>query len=411
MRALGANSACIIAPALARPVWAAEAIKWEFPHVVHSIKYGPERKNLSVKQMSQRAEAYAAPFRVISYDLLGKMPPGQFDFIIADECHEICNPLAAQSRQFKTLCKLNPNARILLLSATPARNDPRELWNLIDCLQSGWAGRPSKTGDAPWPFLNKWCISIPNDYAPSGKVFGGINPHKADAFRELVGAHIYRITESQFAEFLPPLNAEPLYIDTKRTPLDIVSDILYQQTPIVPHISLHCVHHELALKFHSYALASYPKHHVEYIDGTIGVEERAKRIEACKNSERSILIATSGSVEQSISLSYVKFAAIFEWGKSIAKLAQLMGRFPRLDAESMVPTTVRYVVMPGEEAKVSKVFEAVTKFNAVLGADLKTSTLGDVFTARIFSQDEVIARMESIFGDARLSLMEDDDDE
>lgn len=82
------------------------------------------------------AARHARPLAVRSLEALGRPPapgadappPAAHDLVVVDEAHHVRNPA---TRRWQRLAALAANARVLLLSATPVHNRPRDLTALL----------------------------------------------------------------------------------------------------------------------------------------------------------------------------------------------------------------------------------------------------------------------------------------
>ena len=99
----------------------------------------------ALRAMWQRAShAAAVPVTLVTHEALsvGAAPVGRPDLVIVDEAHHARNPATRRYRQLERLCD---GARVLLLTATPIHNSPRDLIALL-ALFLGGAARAADAG-------------------------------------------------------------------------------------------------------------------------------------------------------------------------------------------------------------------------------------------------------------------------
>lgn len=114
----------VICPAVAKGVWEQEAARW--------------RQDLTVTVLSGRA-SFRAPVPgelvAINYDILPTDPPALAPgtVVILDEAHAAANPKSQRTERCRELCKAARagGGRTWLLTATPMKNKPQELWSVL----------------------------------------------------------------------------------------------------------------------------------------------------------------------------------------------------------------------------------------------------------------------------------------
>ena len=393
-KALGAQRILVVASALARPVWRAEFAKWWPEREAHTIRFGRERKSVTKAQARERDEAYAAPVQVVSYALLKGLDGTARDLLILDEVHALRNPLSKQSRMVKAFVRANPATVVVALSATPIPSNVQNVWNLVDTLVPGLLGKATKTGDVSWDFRARYMHRTVNEY---GTAYAGVKADALPGLAKRLEPLMHRVTETEFAAFLPPVVASMLYIDEARSDADVAADWLEEQVGNErTHIGLFPFNHDLAGALATMA-AEFSEYDVFSFTGMQTPEERSRMIAAAREAPRSILIATAESVRESVSLSGVKDALILQWRTTPAQALQLFGRFGRADADKRV-TTIRYVAHPGDESRAEALQGRLDVSAALYEAGPKAELLQSLFAPRPMTEERLEDMMAQMFG-------------
>ena len=393
-KALGATRILVVASALARPVWKAEFAKWTPEQPAHTIRFGIDRKNLTKAQTAEREAAYAAPVQVVSYALLKNLGGDERGLLVLDEVHALRNPLSKQSRMVKAFCRAHPNMPILALSATPIPSDVGNLWNLVDTLCPAMLGKATRTGGIAWDFCAKYMFKNVTEYGTS---YTGTKTEALPGLATRIAPLLHRVTEAQFAQYLPTVVAGMLYVDEARSDAAVATEWLSEQVGNDrTHIGMFPFSHKLAEAL-EVAAAEYPAFPVYSFTGMQTPEERAKLIAAAREAPRSILIATAESVRESVSLSGVKDALILEWRTTPAQALQLFGRFGRADADKRV-TNLKYVCHPGDERRAVALQGRLDVSAALYEAGPKQVKLQELFAPRPLTEERLEDMMAQMFG-------------
>jgi hypothetical protein len=98
------------------------------------------------------------------------------------------------------------------------RKEVQDVWNQVHLLWPNFLGKPTKAGDVSFDFRREYCLSEPNEYAPSGRVFFGARPEKLPDLRQRLADRVFHIGESDILEFLPKLTAKPAIGGPRRQP-------------------------------------------------------------------------------------------------------------------------------------------------------------------------------------------------
>lgn len=404
--ALGARRILVVTPAVTRPNWVKQFQKWYPDRVPHAVRYTAKRQTLPKKAKLERDAAYAADIKVISYNLVGDLevtPESLPELVIVDEIHNLRNPLSQQSRCMKALLKLPIPA--VGLTATLIPTEVKNVWNPVDTLFPGWYGKPAKTGDVSYRFLERYCLRNESEYGVS---YSGAKQEELPKLREELEGYTHRVVESDFAHYLPPLMTEMLYIDEARAPEAIAEEWVEEECREVSHMALICYNHDTQHKFLQKFWGA--QFHTYTVNGLMTPEARQFAIDQYER-EGGLLLATSESVREGIDLSFVDSVLVFEWRTSPASAIQLLGRFARSNRTKALPTRVKYVAMPGEDARAEKLEKRLQAIQAVAKADAKSEILSTIFKQRELDESMLDSMFEAMFAETHLSLAEGDDDE
>ena len=393
-KAIGAKRILVVASALARPVWRAEFARW-WPEVeAHTIRFGKVRKSVTKAQAAERELAYAADVQVTSFALLKNLDGGARDLLILDEVHALRSPLSQQSRMVKAFARAHPGMPILALSATPIPSNVANIWNVIDTLAPAYLGKATKTGDVSWDFRARYMHRTVNDY---GTAYSGVKEDALPGLAKRLEPLMHRVTETEFAAFLPPVVASMLFIDEARGDADVAADWLDEQLGNDrTHIGMFPFGHKL----HAELVAMAEKSGAENVFSFTGIEppeERARIIAAARAAPRSVLIATAESVRESVSLSGVKDALILQWRTTPAQALQLFGRFGRADGDKRV-TTIKYVAHPGDETRAESLQARLDVSAALYEPGPKAERLQSLFAPRPLTEERLEDMMAQMFG-------------
>lgn len=394
----------VVCPAMARPTWTREFVKWS-TYEPHPIVYGKERASLTKKQAALRDAAYAADVQIISFDLCHEesIVFGKYDMVIVDELHNLRNPLSLQSRAVRAV--LNAHSGYALgLTATLIPTEVKNVWNQVDSFFPGWYGPRTKTGAHAWRFLETFCNRVEGDY---GTGYFGHKPELLVDLKTVLEQYTHRVTEADFAHYLPPVNADVLWIDDKRTDAKVAAEWLDEHLQSVSHVALVCYHHKTAEVLQSVGVKC--KVPTICITGADNAEKRQALIDSARDMERCIIVATSESIRESIDLSFVDSVLIMEWRVSPAAALQLAGRFARSNRTKTVPTCIRYVAHPKDEARAETLKSRIDAVNAATKADAKSELVANVFAPRELTEERLESMFDLFMSETHLSLQEDED--
>ncbi len=385
---LGARRILAIAPAVGRGTWLAEFAKWAPEHAARSIRLGRTRASgVTKKEAAYRAEAYAADVQVISYGLLSHLDTQRYDLIVLDEFHALRAPLSKQSKEVRRIFSANLGTPALALSATGIPTDPKQLWNPLNTFWPNQWGPPQPTGEVSWKFQAMFCEKFQNEHGTMYK--GAKSPEALELLARRLDPFVHRVSDREVAAFLPPLHAEALHLDQSLPPLAVATDWLEtldeSARPILVTFKRETAY-ELAEKLGA-----------RVITGEITPEARVRML-----AEPGLIVATSESIRESISLSVYTHALIFQWRTSPASAIQLLGRFARQDSADLSrPTYVQYVCFPDDSSRASVLQERVAAVNVVLQKDGKAERLQEIFRPEELTEERVEAMFLSMLGSMR----------
>jgi hypothetical protein len=398
----------VLCPAIARPTWAREFEKWApGRYEPHSITRKRDTASLSAPEMARRDASYAAAVRVCSYNLAGELVQDltPADLLVADECHRLGNALSAQSKHVAKYMAANPRIPVIFLSGTPTPTEAKQLWNQVQLLEPNLLGRPTRRGDCSWDFLNTYCnkreVELPNGETIVSW-YGGKNLEQLGA---KIAHLVHRVTEADLAQFLPPLRTSILWQDEVRSTADIAKDWL-DELGDTSHVAMIAYHYkELDKLLKAANKAKWP---TVVVNGSQGVEARDALIQSAAAMPRAALIATSESVAESIDLSFVRRALIFEFHTSPGRSAQLLRRFGRT---GNLPTTVEYVAQLDDGPRAELLHERLQQAAQLLTQDKASGELQTLFKARELTTERLDNLFLAAFGDVRLSLANTDSED
>ena len=366
LRALSPQTALIVVPAVVRPMWV-DLLRTHMSHVdVAAVLKGRS----AVAQTKASKAAWEAPYRVISYDLLKDCDdPIMWDVIIADEASLLRNPKSQQSRYFFEIMAKHKGPA-LGLSGTYIPNEAWQLWNpLRTFFPSRTWGRPTSTGDVAWAFKERFCkmeLRFGHPY-----YFGLKNEEDLKA---LIAPYIDRVTEDEFASYLPPLFVEPLRSDSPR------GNVPYQwlSGTDVAHRGIFVHHRKLAMEIAEKAKGTL-------ITGEMASEKRALLIKECATQSESLIVGTMDCLSHGISLTHINAALVYEWTSDMEVLLQFIGRFARYGS---IPTKVEIYVGANSEESMGLLRDRINNANTILSAGRSERALGGAVSRRQLTDEE-----------------------
>ena len=385
---IGARRVLVVVPAMGRPTWIKEMQKWS-AYAPHPIIHGRARSGLSKAKVAARDAAYGADVQVVSYTLLKEIDNAPRDILVFDEVHALRDPLSKQSKIVRAYLKAHPRTPALALSATPIPTEVKQLWNLLDTFWPRQFGAPAANGGISWAFQSAYCYREENEYGV--RYSGSKSPAALAELGARIAPFIHRVTDAEVAPYLPPLHAEPLYLDEPKEATALAVDWADMVGTDAGCRAVLVFNRETA---HDIAAALGTPY---LVSGEITPEARQKILDAASADPTSILVATSESVRESVSLSFAKRALVLQWRTSPASAIQLMGRFPRQDADISKPCYIQYAVLPGDESRAEVLTTRIQDINALMKADKKSEKLTEIFAPRVLTEERLDAMFSNMF--------------
>lgn len=184
---LGSTKTLVICPKIATGVWQSEAKRWYGWDSI--IMTGTPKK-----RKEQRREFYDEnlPILITNFALLNEIQAmnQEWNTIIVDEAH-LGGLLNRKSQKFKLMKKLE-STNLFILTGTPVRKGPHDLWSLLHLLYP-------KTFRSYWRYIDTYCVAIDT---PFGKEIAG-RPKNAAAFKEMLSNYMVRNTKTEVLKDLP----------------------------------------------------------------------------------------------------------------------------------------------------------------------------------------------------------------
>lgn len=403
-KAMQAHTVLVVTMGMVRPGWLERFAEWwpERASEVGSITMGRDRKGLSKPAIERLAVAYNAPIQVVSYDLLPNVIQTGWDLIVLDEIHEHVNAASQTSKALRNLFAQCPGAAKLGLTATLLSAEPLNAWNL---LQLYWPeemrpwGQTRADGSPPYKFCNVFAQRVENEW---GTAWEGVNPTNAAGFAKLINKHAVRTLRSEVADLLPPVDCQPLIVESKnkKTDAQIALDWVDTAAKESSHISLFTYFRESA-GYYAGQLRNLPRYKntlVSLITGNMTPEQRHKEIAKLRAAARGILVGTIDALGTGITLTAFKQYLLTEITTDANKLVQVIGRYSRLDSDGHTPSRGFVLLREGrDDDKIATLRRRMADFNTLLRAGQGEETLvaalsstmqGDAFERRL---DDLIA--------------------
>ena len=399
---------CVV-PAILRPMWR-DLLTRYFSDGGGLRRIGTIRKNRSSTGATKADKAaWEAPWKIVSYDLLEAVADleERYDFIIFDEAHALRNPLSKQSKAASRICLHSVGHFSLGLSGTYIPNEAYQLWNPLKTFfpNERWLGRPSsRTGDVPWSFKERYCNMEMRHGHP---YFYGLREDAREALQNQVAPYVSRITQEEFARYLPPLFVEALRVDVGG------KDVAKTWLAALPE---EVTHRGIFTHTRDKARAIAAEFRGTLITGEDSPEVRAVKLQQLRESPGGLLVGTIDSLSEGISLSFIKAALVCEWTTEMSTLLQFIGRFARADSISQAPTKVEIVVGPNDVERLGTLRTRIDAANAIFTGGRAERVLMGAVERRQYVGDEFVAETLRLVGqieqtERRRGLIDDDDTE
>lgn len=380
----------IVAPALVRENWGKE-LEHHWPEAqIGVVRWGRKRK-LSEAEAEVRDLSFKAPIQIVSYDLLRDIDPLNWDMIIVDEFHNLRSPRSVQSKNILKLFRQNPDAWAVGLSGTPIPNEARQLWNPVDTFFPNLWGKRTTTNNEAWDFLWKYCETEQTSY---GRSFYGLKPDMREPLQTAFAAKSFRIVQKDFAEYLPPLFVEPMFVSDTPDPVKLALDWYESVKDECAHVGIYTHFRKTAYDIAIAFQQKYGDLHVNGITGATATDVRARLLQGSREASESVIVGTTHALNEGISLSFQKAALIVEWTTQVDQVTQFIARFARQDSVSQAPTCVKFVVGPKDEGKASVLRGRMDAINSVIKASKPSEIAAEVFAEREMSDEDFAAQLD-----------------
>lgn len=325
----------IVCPAIARGEWLRQASLW-----TPQLKLLASDKGKTVEAWPKEPGIF-----VTSYQLLRHVRHS-FDCIVTDECQYISSPEALMTRELNRVINLSEDTLLVSLSGTPALNQPDQLWSVLRMLE------PGKWGDSIWTFRRRYCEAVPNEWAPSGFVYKGLLPDRADELRDRLAKVMFRVRKSDIADSLPPLLMSMRYIKPKRSKLDWDSEDNFSQllelnSSAKFDATVDVVEQAVQSGESKFVVFTYLRQsaenlgvqlqaiglEVEVVTGATPADQRHAPIERIRTSDKpAVLICNIDAVGIALDMVFCTTAVFAEMSWVPGKTSQALGRLIRLSS-------------------------------------------------------------------------------
>ena len=209
---LKSRKTLIVAPKIATGVFKYECKKWyNWDSIVYS---GTPKQRAALRD---EFDSGKCNILITNYALLSeiKMYYPQWTTIICDEVH-LGGLLNKKTQKFKTL-KSMICENLFLMTATPIRSGPQDMWSLLHLLYP-------KVYNSYWQWVNKHCVVIDGIFGkeiqPKPK-----NPVK---FKEMLNKHMVRNLKKDVLKQLPSKTRQVLPIEMTAKQKKAYNDVLHE---------------------------------------------------------------------------------------------------------------------------------------------------------------------------------------
>lgn len=209
---LKSRKTLIVAPKIATGVFKHECKKW---YDWDSIVYAGTPK----QRAKLREEFDTGKYKVLitNYALLDeiKMYYPQWTTIICDEVH-LGGLLNKKTQKFKTL-KSMICENLFLMTATPIRSGPQDMWSLLHLLYP-------KVYNSYWQWVNKYCVVVDGMFGKE------IQPKPKDPikFKEMLNKHMVRNLKKDVLKQLPTKTRQVLPMEMTAKQKKAYNDLLHE---------------------------------------------------------------------------------------------------------------------------------------------------------------------------------------
>lgn len=165
-------------------------------------------------QLYDPKDADPPEFSVISLQQIRKIPLAQlrsrggfpFRSVIFDEAHRLSNRKSQQSKAALEIATARPHLQVLLLTATPIRNTPDDIFHLLRIVEP--TNEP--LFHSYYRFVSTFMNVVETPYATKPV---SIKKAKRQAFKDLVSKYAFGRTYKEVGRQLPPIITAELIVD------------------------------------------------------------------------------------------------------------------------------------------------------------------------------------------------------
>ena len=206
---VGARKVIIVCPSSVKWSWVDHIIKWAGRTDLYVLESGVVKTDLATvihKDREDFLHQFLSTERefvlLMSYDMMRMYKDilclTDYDVIIFDEAHRLKNRKAATTQAAQEVCK-NVEKK-WLLTGTPIRNSYVDVFTLLTIID------PVRFGSY-WNFVNTYLDTVPNLYGGTDII--GLTSE--EEFNSMMSVYMYRLTQEDVYEDLPPT----IYSDLK----------------------------------------------------------------------------------------------------------------------------------------------------------------------------------------------------
>lgn len=412
----GPIKALIVCPAIMLETWVRELYLWWPEDTPYTIRFKGEGDVQRFNEMGKAIllSSYGMVSKLVSY-----IGDSSLSHIVLDESHYIKNSKTKRTKALVDIRNLHPEAKRILLTATPAANQPKDFWSQLDFLRPGYYG-------SFWTFAEHYCRLVTNEF---GTKVEGINDENIEQFKQRFAQIGYRVTKIDAAEYLPTLMTSQTRIELtpseqkqlrERAALAMSDDaeaaiasVAFNVATAKVRATVERVMAAIDSGEEKVAVLPYYKatgrqiteslklnlpkgYSLTYVDGDISPDKRDQQIQYAIAEPKSVLVATMRSVGIGIDLTAFPKAIFSELDYSPEKMIQALGRFSRLSGK--VPSSVEFLILSGtiDEIIMSRLDEKINDINSMVRAGLSEQKLSEALGAQQESDDDFSQRL-SVF--------------
>jgi SWI/SNF-related matrix-associated actin-dependent regulator 1 of chromatin subfamily A len=385
----------IACPAMLCPNWLREARRWLTYGISAYVLRTPLASDSPTAMFPVDSECTVA---IASYDILHRLPSGEWDLAVFDEAHYLKNPSARRTRAALETDGIKA-ARRLFMTGTPIFNRPQDLWSILSTSLSSIFHRQAR-------FKDLYAVadprSIPEEKAENLTVLGGMLA-KTIMLRRLKKDVLHDLPEKSWQTVLMDVGDETARMLAKgeweakgrldaavaahasmkerssilaeiatlrrRTAeaklpaaLEHIRTVVEQDEPIV----VFAYHRDIAQSLAT-ALTNEGVRAV-MIDGSVPAARRQTLVDAFQTGHGDVLVATMDAAGVGLTMTRSATIAFVELDWTPAKMRQAEDRVHRHGQRRCV--TVQYLVVDGTiDAYIAELAQSKT--------DMAASTLGD----------------------------------